>query len=286
VDSTFTVTSTSLSMQITAYNISQTLPFMLYVNVGVVVGIIILFTLIICYRKLVYFYIFISFVLLLGFAFYLLKSINDRVAYYNNQYLTDGNLKNSLLLSEEQSLQPLAFILLALYLILFPIILFAPSSIKLAIKVISNMYKYFSSNYTMVLFSVFIALLNYGLLFLITFLLLNFLTAGTKSFSSDSFFYFYQTVNLSHPALLVVYFIGTYWLFSTLCSWHQYALATSVIQWFFEDGGKLKPVKKASKRAWYNLGSAAIDALLFPFQWIALLLYSIGKMDSEVREKY
>lgn len=206
---------------------------MLYVNVGIVVGTLILFTLIICYRKLVYFYIFISFVLLLGFAFYLLKSINDRVTFYNNQYSADANLRNSVLMAEEQSLQPLAFVLLALYLILFPVILFAPSSIRLAIKVLSNMYKYFSSNYTMVVFSVCISMLCYGLLFLITFLLLNFLTAGTKSFSSDSFFYFYQTVHLSHPALLVFFFIGAYWLFTTLCSWQQFALASSVIQWFF-----------------------------------------------------
>ena len=145
------------------------------------------------------------------------------------------------------------------------------------------MYKYFASNYTMVLFSVCLSLLNYGLLFLVTFLLLNFLTAGTKAFSSSSFFYFYETIHLSHPALLVVFFIGVYWLLATLCSWQQFAMASSVIQWFFEDGGKMKPVKKSAKRAWYNLGSAAIDALLFPFQWIALLLYSIGKMDSEVR---
>lgn len=156
---------------------------MVYVNVGIVVGILMLFTLIICYRKLVYFYMFASFVLLLGFAFYLLKSINDRVTNYSNQYSSDENFKNSLFISDEQSLQPLAFALLALYLILFPIILFAPSSIRLAIKVLSKMYKYFSSNYTMVLFSVCVALLSYGLIFLITFLLLNFLTAGTKSFS-------------------------------------------------------------------------------------------------------
>lgn len=115
---------------------------------------------------------------------------------------------------------------------------------------------------------------------MLAFLLLNFLTAGTQAIDESSFFYLYQKIYLAHPALLAVYFVGCYWFFATLCSWQQYALASSVVQWFFEDGGKMKPVKKAVKRAWYNLGSAALDALLMPFQWLALLLYSIAKMDS------
>lgn len=83
-----------------------------------------------------------------------------------------------------------------------------------------------------------------------------------------------------------MFFLGCYWFFVTLGSWQQYALASSIVQWFFEDGGKIKPLRKALKRAFYNIGSAALDALLVPFQWIALLLYSIAKMDSEVREQY
>ena len=72
---------------------------MLYVNVGILVGTLLFFILIVCYRKLVYFYIFLSFVLLLGFAFYLLKSINDRVTVYNNMYSSDSYFKSSLLIS-------------------------------------------------------------------------------------------------------------------------------------------------------------------------------------------
>ena len=37
------------------------------------------------------------------------------------------------------------------------------------------------------------------------------------------------------------------------------------------------------KRGWYNLGSAAFDAILMPFQWIALLIYALTKMDTEAR---
>lgn len=116
---------------------------MLYVNVGVVIGIIMLFCLLICLRKLVYFYIFSSFLLLLGLAFYLLKSIKDKIDSLKILYTADSNFSTSFLLADEQSIQPLAYVLLAAYLILFPIVLFAPTSIKLAVKVLSNMYKYF-----------------------------------------------------------------------------------------------------------------------------------------------
>lgn len=102
---------------------------MLYVNVGVVIGIIFLFVLLICFRKLVYFYVFVTFVLLLGFAFYLLKSINDNVSTLILSQSGDSYFPNSQLLSDVQSIQPLAYVLLAAYLILFPVILFAPSSI-------------------------------------------------------------------------------------------------------------------------------------------------------------
>ena len=250
---------------------------------GVVIGLIFLFVLLVCFRKAVYFYIFTSFVLMLGFAFYLLKATNDRVESIS---VNDGVSDDSGLLADERSLQPLAYVLLAAYLVLFPVILFAPASLKMAVRVLSQMYKYFESNYTMVLFSVGLALLSFGTLFLLTFLLLNFLTAGTTTSTSFSFFYLYEKVYLAHPALLAFFFFGCYWLFVTLGAWQQYALASSVVQWYFEDGGKLKPVQKAMKRAWYNLGSGAIDGLLLPFQWLALLLYSIAKMDSEVREQY
>jgi hypothetical protein len=45
-------------------------------------------------------------------------------------------------------------------------------------------------------------------------------------------------------------------------------------------------VRKGMKRSWYNLGSAAFDALLLPFQWISLLIYALAKMDTDTREQY
>ena len=46
----------------------------------------------------------------------------------------------------------------------------------------------------------------------------------------------------------------------------------------------MKPVKKGIKRGWYNMGSQALDSFTIPLQWLALLLYSICKMDSETVE--
>lgn len=52
---------------------------MLYINIAIIIGVILLFILLICIPKLVYFYIFIAFLLLLGFSFYILKSIDRRI---------------------------------------------------------------------------------------------------------------------------------------------------------------------------------------------------------------
>ena len=112
-------------------------------NIGILTGLVLLFSLVICYRKLICLYIFLSFGLLLGFAFYLLKTITDRVGSLTSQYSSDTGLSTSQLISDEETLQPLAYILLAAYLILFPVILFSPSKIKMAIKILSKMYDYF-----------------------------------------------------------------------------------------------------------------------------------------------
>lgn len=63
---------------------------MLYTNVGVLVGIILCFLLMICYPKLLYFYILSTFLILLGFSFYLLKSIEQRVSFWNSQSVYSG----------------------------------------------------------------------------------------------------------------------------------------------------------------------------------------------------
>ena len=59
---------------------------MLYINVGVLLGIIVFFLLLICYQKLLYLYIVILFFSLLSLAFYLLKSIEIRVNYWKETF--------------------------------------------------------------------------------------------------------------------------------------------------------------------------------------------------------
>ena len=130
--------------------------------------------------------------------------------------------------------------------------------------------------YTVVILTVLITLLACCLLNVIGLLVMNFYTGGESERSEDSFFYFYNSLHLSHPAVLLLFFIGVYWLFSTLISWHKYFISSSMLQWYFEDGGKLKPVSKGLKRAWYQLGSSAVDAILTPLEWLILFLYSVS----------
>lgn len=39
------------------------------------------------------------------------------------------------------------------------------------------------------------------------------------------------------------------------------------------------------KRGWYNLGSHALSAIVFPLEWIALFLYAVAKMDGPTLEQ-
>ena len=57
---------------------------MLYINVGIVIGLIVLFLLLVCYQALIYLYIVSMFVSLLALAFYMLKSIEIRVSHWND----------------------------------------------------------------------------------------------------------------------------------------------------------------------------------------------------------
>lgn len=111
---------------------------MLYANVGTVVGIIFCLLLLICYPKLLYLYTFVGFLVLLGFSFYLLKSIEQRVKYWNNNGVYSG-----IILDDETEMTSLAYILLAIYLFIFPMVLFAPKKIQTAVQIISSMEKYF-----------------------------------------------------------------------------------------------------------------------------------------------
>lgn len=127
----------------------------------------------------------------------------------------------------------LAYILLASYLVIFPIILFSPKKIMIAVRIIKSLERYYYAMFTIIMFTILIALLAYGLLFLIAFLLMNFYTAGESSTNANSFFYLYEKIQLSNPASLTLFFFGIYWIFGTLISWHKYLIGSSVLQWYF-----------------------------------------------------
>lgn len=163
---------------------------------------------------------------MLGFSFYLLKSIDSRI-------IDNKIVSGSIFYQDEKKMTGLAYTLLAAYLLFFPIILFSPLKIKISVNILSNMYKYFEKMFTMMLFSCLIAIVAYGFMFLAAFLLMNIFTDGDAVINSDSFFYLYEKVYLSHPALLAFIFFGIYWLFGTLISWHKFLVSSSVCQWYF-----------------------------------------------------
>lgn len=127
------------------------------------------FILLICFSQLVYIYLGVTFVMLLGFAFYLLKSINNSLAGMNTA---------SIFYSDASSLLPLAYILMAVYLVLFPIVLFSPQKIKSAVKIINKLSKYFTKMSSVNLFSYLVIYVTWGLLMLEIFLLLNMFASG------------------------------------------------------------------------------------------------------------
>lgn len=95
-------------------------------------------------------------------------------------------------------------------------------------------------------------------------------------------FYTYQDISLSHPAALVFHFIGIFWLYSTLISWHKYFVSSAMCLWYFQDSQRLYPVRRGLRRSLNHLGSAALDGILMPLEWLLLLLYAILKTnDSE-----
>jgi hypothetical protein len=140
---------------------------------------------------------------------------------------------SGVIINDETEMTSLAYILLAAYLFIFPIILFSPKKIQNAVGIIEKMEKYFEVMYTIILFTILVVIGAYSLLFLIGFLVMNFYTDGDPVIDSSSFFYLYQKVYLSHPVVLIVFFFGVYWLFGTLISWHKYLVGSSVLQWYF-----------------------------------------------------
>lgn len=84
-----------------------------------------LFVMLIWFAKLIYLYISCLFLMLLGLAFYLLKNVEVRIQDYGLQV-------GSLLYNEEQSIRAISFVLLGLYLVIFPFVLFSPKKIQMA----------------------------------------------------------------------------------------------------------------------------------------------------------
>lgn len=99
VDSTYLVNNSELAIQISIYSYNLTFTLMLGINFSIVAGLVILFSMLICCSKLIIGYIFIAFGLLVGFSFYLLKTIKDRVDSLTVQYSTDSTLSNSQFIS-------------------------------------------------------------------------------------------------------------------------------------------------------------------------------------------
>ena len=127
------------------------------------------FILLICFARLIYFYIALTFIMLLGFAFYLLKSIKTTLAQYDSQ---------SIFYTEAGNIQPLAYILMAIYLVMFPLVLFSPSKIKSTVRIISKMSNYFNKMSTVNFFSYLVIFLTWGLTMLEIFLVMNMFSSG------------------------------------------------------------------------------------------------------------
>jgi len=87
--------------------------------------------------------------------------------------------------------------------------------------------------FTIILLTFVLAILTYGALFILTFLVMTMFTAGSYTIDPSSFFYLYNNKQFSHPALLTFFFIGIYWIFGTLVSWHKYLIGSSVCLWYF-----------------------------------------------------
>ena len=104
-------------------------------------------------------------------------------------------------------------------------------------------------------------------------------TSGESQIENTAFFRVFPNASLSHPAVLIVHFFGIYLFFGTVVSWHKIFTSNAVCLWYFEDGSRLYPVKRGLKRSWYSLGTASLDALLMPFEWMLQIIYSMTKFD-------
>jgi hypothetical protein len=92
--------------------------------------------------------------MILGFAFFLLKSLRANMALYDQQ---------SLFYQDAAQILPIAYVLMALYLVVFPFVLFSPKKIATAVKIIAKMNKYFKRMSSVNFFTYLVVLLVWGL---------------------------------------------------------------------------------------------------------------------------
>ena len=161
--------STALDKQITMYTLKQCIIPIVYGSFISLVISSICFVLLICFAKMIYFYIAFTFVMLLGLAFYLLKSVKTNLGQYYEQ---------SIFYTQAGSIQPLAYILMAIYLVIFPLVLFSPSKIKSAVRIISKLSNYFSKMSSVNFFSYLVIYLTWGLTMLEIFFVMNMFSSG------------------------------------------------------------------------------------------------------------
>lgn len=103
-----------------------------YTTFGLLVATVILFALIIYFPKITYFYIACLFLLLLSMSFFLLKNVESRI---NRLGLTSA----SQFYWDEQRMRVISFLLLGIYLLIFPFILFSPKKIQQATAIIAGL---------------------------------------------------------------------------------------------------------------------------------------------------
>ena len=145
-----------------------------YTTAGLLVVTAILFAIIVYVPKIIYLYITLLFLMLLSLSFYLLKNVELRISENN---IVEG----SIFYTDEEKIRALSFLLLGIYLLIFPFILFSPKKIQMAITVISGLKKYFTSMFTMNLFTFLVVLVGWGSLIIEIFLVMHFYSAGSIS---------------------------------------------------------------------------------------------------------
>lgn len=137
------------------YSLKSSFIQIVYISFSLLVISTICFILLLCFSKLVYVYVGMLFLMLLGFAFYLLKSVTTTL---------DGLQTQSIFYTDAANILALAYILMAIYLVIFPFILFSPKKITIAAKIISKLSNYFKRMATVNVFTYIVIYIVWGLL--------------------------------------------------------------------------------------------------------------------------